>query len=286
MYNNHRVVACTPFGREETIAILFRYLRREHENGLLDTWQLWMNTDANQESDRAYGYSLARDYAWVETKENPRSNIEHPKQRNTKNFFEYCVDPEAVYVRFDDDIVYLHEDALRNIVESKLSLGDGTLCVFPIIWNNAISSWHLQQRGKIPFEYGVVGSAYCMDPIGWANTQFAERIHNLLLRKIEENDVPSLFLYQDIPLERGQQYSVSCFATEGRDYCKINPPGRIEGCDDEYWHTIKRPAETGQVNMIMGAALVSHYSFYPQRHYLRTYTDILARYGRLAAQIW
>lgn len=287
MYNDNQVVACTPFGREITVSVLLPYLRREHEKGLLDHWQLWMNTDPHQTSDREYGYRIAQENSWISTVERPsHRNTNHAqKQYNTRTFFERCTELDTVYVRFDDDIVYLHEDALRSLIDVKLRMSDSALCVFPIIWNNAISSWHLQVRGKIPYEYGTVGSPYCMDPVGWADPHFAEKIHNLLLSKIQDNDVESLFFYHEVSLDRGQQYSVSCFATESRDYRLLNPPGYFDSTDDEAWHTIVRPSETGQANLITGNSLISHFTFFPQREYILNNTDILPRYRRLAEML-
>lgn len=284
MYNNQQIIACTPYGREVTVSLLFKYLQKEHEKGILDYWQLWMNTDPHQQSDRDYAYRLAAENEWITTIERPQHrNTSHAqKQYNTRTFFEWCTRPETVYVRFDDDIVYLHEDALHNLIKAKVGLGDSTLCAFPIIWNNAVCSWHLQQRGSIPLEFGKVESAYCMDPIGWADPHFAERIHNLLLDKIVANDVPSLFMYQDVQLAPRQQFSVSCFATESRDYNLLSPPGYFDDCDDEYWHTVKRPAETGQSNVIVGNSLISHFTFYPQRDHIVNNTNILQRYRELA----
>lgn len=283
MYQNNRIVACTPYGRELTVSILLKYMEREHAKGLLDEWQLWMNTDPHQQPDREYGYRIASEYDWIVTKERPahRDTSHSHKQYNTRTFFEYCTEPDTVYVRFDDDIVYLHHDALRNLVDVKLRLSQSSLCVFPIIWNNAISSWHLQQRGKIPREFGIVGSAYCMDPVGWADPYFAEKIHRMLLDKIRAHEVESLFFYQDVQLAPRQQFSVSCFATESRDYRLLNPPGYFDSTDDEYWHTVLRPQETGQSNMITGNSLISHFTFYPQRDYILN-TDILDQYRSIA----
>lgn len=286
MYQNNRVVATTPYGRELTVSVLLKYMERELNKGLLDEWQLWMNTDPHQEADRQYGYRLAAEYPWIVTKERPahRNTAHSHKQYNTRTFFEYCIEPDTVYVRFDDDIIYLHEDALRNMVDVKLNLGETSLCVFPIIWNNAICSWHLQQRGKIPQDFGIVGAPHCMDPVGWSDPHFAERIHRLLLDKIEANDVESLFFYQDVQLPFATQFSVSCFATESRDYLRLNPPGYFDSTDDEYWHTVLRPRETGQSNMLTGNSLISHFTFFPQREYILR-TDILDRYRSIAENL-
>lgn len=56
MIKDKKVVVFTPWGRLLTASILFEYLRRDHEAGIVDEWHLWMNTDPDQGFDRQYGY--------------------------------------------------------------------------------------------------------------------------------------------------------------------------------------------------------------------------------------
>ncbi len=291
-YDGRPVIAFTPFGRERTVSVLLPYLQREHEQGLLDQWWLCLNTDPDQVSDLAYAYSLARDYPWIRALDRPAQLPRMtPKQRNTGYFYRYMTDPAAVYVRFDDDIVYLHEKALHNLVKSKTEMGAAILASFPIIWNNAIISWYGQQLGIIPREYGQVGSPFCMDPVGWADGEFGLRIHALLLDLIGAGTPEKAFFYQDLPLAPRQQFSVSCFAVEGRDYNALNPPGVLDYPEEEHWHTVHRPMVTGQSNVIVGDALVAHYTFFPQRQDTRypriveRYDEVLAAYRDLSRKI-
>lgn len=291
-YDNRPVVAFTPFGRERTVSVLLPYLRREHEQGLLDQWLLYLNTDDDQVSDLAYAYSLARDYPWIHTLDRPAGMPRMtPKQRNTGYVYRYFTDPAAVYVRFDDDIIWLHEKALHNLVKSKTEMGDPILASFPIIWNNAIISWYGQQLGIIPREFGEVQQPFCMDPVGWADGMFGVNIHRQLLNLIEAGTPEKAFFYQDLPLAPQQQFSVSCFAVEGRDYCALTPPGVLDYPEEEHWHTVHRPAKVGKSNVIVGDALVSHFTFFPQRLDRRypgiadRYDEILAAYRDLSRKI-
>jgi hypothetical protein len=61
----YNVVATTPYGRKETVSILFRYMLRDHEAGVLDEWQLWMNTDPHQVEDVEYANHLASQHDWI-----------------------------------------------------------------------------------------------------------------------------------------------------------------------------------------------------------------------------
>jgi hypothetical protein len=285
---DHRVVAFTPYGREITVSILLEYMKRDHARGLLDEWQLWMNTDPDQVRDVQYAHELAEQYPWISLKTRPEGGEFHRhKQMYTGRFYVYTTDPGAIYLRFDDDIVYVHENAIPALVTQKIRRPH-VLGLFPIIWNNAICSWHLQHRDIIPDTFNgvrlVVQDQYCMDPIGWADADFAIGIHNLLLDKIRQDDVPSLFMYQDVPLRPQQQFSVSCFAVAGRDYAALTPPGVLDHYEEEHWLTVHRPQVVGKTNVILSDALVSHFSFYPQRNRLLQ-TDLLDRYRAVSQAV-
>lgn len=283
MIDDKKVVAWTPYGRENTVSILAEYMRRDHQRGVVDEWWLCLNTDPDQVSDLRYAYKLAKENDFIKIKDRPAGIPRlSPKQQNTGAFYRYMTDRDTTFVRFDDDIIYIHPDAIGRLVQAKAEMPH-TMCVFPIIWNNAICSWFSQKLGHIPTEYGVVQRPYCMDQVGWADPQFAVRIHRLLLDKIEADTVDELFWYQDYSLQLGQQFSVSCFASAGADYADLQQPGVLVPFEEESWHTIHRTRAVGQPNMIIGRALVSHYTFFPQGAVVRA-TDILDRYRVLAAK--
>jgi len=283
MIDGNSVVAWTPYGRRRTYSLLIQYLRRDVERGLIDEVWAFMNTDpVGQEGDVAYAHELAERFPWFHLKHRPEGvdlgNL--PKQRYTGLAYREMTDPNTVYVRFDDDVVYVHEAAIENLVRARLQMPAPT-AVFPVIFNNAIASHFLQACGKVPTEWGVV-NAYCMDPMGWANGPFAVKLHELLLDHIEAGTVEDLYLYQDFPLQPGTQFSVSCFASLGSMYADLpDGPGVLVPDEEESWHTIHRPLATGAPNIIRGDAIVSHFSFFPQHPFLNN-TNLLDRYRELA----
>lgn len=288
MINGKKVVAFTPYGRKNTVSVLKEYMLREHEKGVIDEWWLCLNTDPNQASDLKYAYQIHKPHKnWIKIVERPRDVVRlTPKQRNTGYFYRYMTDVDTVYVRFDDDIVYLHDDAIKRLVEAKIRMGS-TLTCFAYIWNNAVCSWFGQKHGKIPGAsegWPEVEQSYCMDSVGWARGDFAVKLHELLLSKIATGSVEDLFLYQDIPLAPRQQFSVSCFAVDGVDYAALTPPGHLDYPEEEHWHTVHRPEKVGKDNVIVGDALVSHYTFFPQQKEVFA-TDILDRYRKIAEGI-
>jgi len=293
--DGHDVVAFIPYGRQNTVSVLFPYLRREHERGQLDELWLCLNTDPEQVDDLRYAYQLAREHRWVRCLDRPRGLPRlTPKQRNTGYFYRYMTDPGTVFVRFDDDIVYVHPDALANLVSARVAMHESCLTAFAMIWNNAIVSWYLQQHGKIPSKpsgpylgFRPVGEPFCMDPVGWADGAFGADLHRYLLDGLETTGdafADRVYLYQDIPLAPRQQFSVSCFAVLGADYAALPSPGILDFPEEEHWHTVHRPPLVGKGNVIVGNSLVSHYTFYPQGQVIRG-TDILDRYRTLSEKI-
>lgn len=278
-----RVAAFIPFGRQRTVEILIPYLHRAQQQGQIDELMLCMNTDPHQEEDRAYADELAARHSWVKKYERPPGQVLAPRQANTGRFYEYMTDPDTVYVRFDDDIVYVEEGAIPAMVSSADKRHE-VLCSFPIIWNNAVCSWYLQQLDVIPRHWGNC-APYCMDNTGWADPKFAERMHDRLINKVEANDVKSCFMHMDVQLPKQMQFSVSCFAVSGRDYAKLDPPGVLDYYEEENWHTVHRPAITEQVNVLVATSLVSHFSFYPQHNYLFKETNLLERYRALSQKV-
>lgn len=297
MIKGKRVIAWTPYGRKETVSILGQYLRREHERGIVDEWWLCLNTDPGQADDVRYAYLLAAAYPdWIKIKERgPHQPRRHPKQRNTGYFYELMTDRNTVFLRIDDDIVYLHPEALARLAVHRLE-APGGVASFPVMWNNSIISWFAQQAGVIPafgdetpglgmghYVWPKVGGPYCMDAVGWADGRFAVALHRLLLEKVEADRAEELFLYQDYQLPIGLQFSVSVFASLGSMYADLPTPGVLVPYEEESWHTVDQPTAIGQPNTIVGDALVSHYTFFPQGPIVRA-TDILQRYQALATK--
>lgn len=281
MIDGKTVAAWTPYGRATTVSILAKYMERDHAAGVVDEWILYMNLDEEQQADdRSYAEQLAAEHEWVRMVERPQRHP-GPKQRSTGYAYREFVDPDTVYVRFDDDVVYVHPDTVAALVRKKIEM-QPSMCVFPIIWNNALSTWFLQAAGVVPMEWGQV-SPYCMDPMGWANGPFAVRMHEKLIGHIEAGTVEDCYLYQDMPLKLGDQFSVSCFASAGADYAALETPGVLVPDEEEHWHTVHRPRVTGQPNILAGNALVSHWSFFPQRPFLAN-SGLLERYRTLAKE--
>ena len=281
MINGHRLVVFIPSGRKRTESILITNLRRFPE---IDEVQIWMNTD-KPGTNEPQAPNSAGDEEWLRTLptmwdkcklyELPNGAVRKwPKQLSTGQFYHYTTQPGTIYVRMDDDIVYVDDDYFKNMVQFRLDhLAPPIIC--GNIVNNAVTSYIQQHYGHFDKKHGVVESRYCMDLVGWRSPEFAIYVHETLLDHIDRGTVSSLFFgRQDLDNTR---FSICNFSFLGERMAKMRP--QID--DEEIWLTEKMPVRDKVANLICGDALVAHYSFFDQRPALDK-TDILARYKKIA----
>jgi hypothetical protein len=280
MLAGYKIVPFIPAGRKATMEILLDNLRRFGK--VIDQVQVWVNTDEDQHEDNAWLASLPQIYGdWVRLiPRRPDYPVRHPKQYNTGGFYIYTTDPDTIYFRFDDDIVYVDDRYFENMVRFRLD-NPQYFVVFGHIWHNATTSYLNQQvYHTIGTEHGVVGSPFCMDPVGWESGRFAAYLHEQLLGRVADGTVEDLF-FDRYEIPQGVQFSVSNFCFLGSEWAKFG--GELgPDTEEEGWITRERPA--GQVNAICGSALVSHFSFFHHRQFLMQ-TDLLPRYRELARRL-
>jgi len=301
MYRGRKIVAFTPYGREATVSLLLPYLRREHARGVLDEWMLCLNMDPHQIQDEAYARKLTETYPWIKSFQCPgprtpnlagqvpkhwMDGYRQPKQLNTMRFFWYMGNaPDArdtIFIRFDDDVIWLHDNCIRALVDFKLDFPQ-SLGVFPIIWNNAVSSSIMQRWGHQPWQWPRV-AMNAVDPVGWGDPYFAEAVHNLLLHHLE-HDHEDACIEPNKWVELGwrQQFSVSCFAIDGKEYADCG--GVLNWDEEEHWLTMHIPTIVRRSNYVYGGAQCAHGTFYTQRDYLNSRTNLLDRYRVFADRL-
>lgn len=280
-YKGYRVEAFIPAGRKRTMSILLDNLSRFTH--IVDKVQVWMNTDEEQVEDREWLKTLPDCYnGFVELKylDAESYNI-RPKQLRTGLFYAHnTTQPDTIYIRFDDDIVFIDDAFFVELLEFRLTHPTYFL-VMANIWNNAVTSWIQQKIQHVPADDYLVEQPYCMDPVGWRNGKFAELLHRILIEKVTENRTSDL-LFDHADLHGHARFSISCFCFFGKDFQPFEGIvgqrryGKVH-FDEEIWLTEVYPTLNDKLNTICGSALVAHYSFFAQRPYLDT-TDILETY--------
>lgn len=266
-----RRVVVTPAGRKRYLEILLEHLKREQSIGAFAQWDLWLNTNVLE--DIAYCKSLASQYPWIKVVE--IDGIYKVCNGNIQRFFVYACDPECVYVRLDDDIVYIEPGFFDKIYNFRIANPEPFL-VYGNIINNAITSHLHQKNGR--FTFHQLSGYNCVDPIGWETPAYAESVHRAFIKDVKEGNIDkwreSFTVWTCKDFER---VSINCIAWLGKTFQEFQ--GNVE-FEEEQWLSVHKPKLLNKPNVIINDAIVAHFAFYTQREHLDK-TDILQQYAEL-----
>ena len=283
----YKVVVCTPAGREKYLSFFKKHIYRKIAEGLVDEWQLWMNTIAP--SDVAYIESMAREHpnvkiyrigepiqtgvykpAGVEQAIN-LGNMYTWNSLQTNQFFANTHDDDSIYIRFDDDIVWAEDDAIEKICKARIDNPDAFV-IYPNIINSTIwTSWH-QDNGALDESAGKVKRYTKADPdyayldaFNYSDGRLIDHIHNTFKKRYQEGTLDAYYMPSRV-LSDYERFSICCIAWWGKD--KVSP-GYIEEPQLAYQiaEALERP------NYLCGDALMVHYSYHTQRPYLEATGD-------------
>lgn len=260
-------IVVTPAGREIYLKILFKNLIKCKNE--FDFWDLWINT--TNEKDIKFMENLALKNNFIRLK-----YLTVPWNHNLSiySFFKNYKDPQEIYLRLDDDIVYIQKGSIQKIFNERIK-DDKSFLLYGNIVNNAILSHIHQRTGNIDYSEGICGYA-CMDPVGWKNPKFAELAHRSFLNKISKKSEDE-FKIKNWNLHYYERVSINAISWTGKCFAEFDG---VVSRDEEQWLSVEKPKELSRPNKIIGDTLFSHYAFHTQRAYLET-TDILSLYDKI-----
>lgn len=268
MYESYKIICTTPAGRRRYMKILAPYILKGIKSGTIDEWHIWVNT--KNVDDIFFLERLHQEFDRIKLVPQPKKNINGNLSIN--DFFEYCIANDTIYIRFDDDIVWIENDFFEKFLDFRIKHKEYFL-VFPLIINNAICTHILQQNGLLILNCYI--KALASDDIGWKNPKFAKKLHGWFIELVKKKEVEKLhFGYVPISLNR---FSINCMAWFGKDFKIFN--GIITG-DDEENLTVHKTRELKRCNCIYGETIVSHFAFFTQRKYLDS-SGLLNEYENL-----
>ena len=270
MYNGYKVVCVTPAGRRRYMKILVPYIL---SSPIVDEYQIWANT-LDQE-DLAFFRRIAKSDPRVVVIDPPEQAIDGVN--SIGQFFRYCIDEKSVYIRFDDDVVFLSEYFFEELVKFRID-NPQYFYVAPTIVNNALCGYILQARFPELREYGNLWP-YAMDRLGWSDPKYAQIAHTLFLYKHASGALHEWFFdKQELAVCR---FSINCISWLGREFATFG--GIVPSTpdtDEEEWISARKPTSLGMINAICGRAIASHFAFRLQREHLDT-TNLLDQYEEL-----
>jgi hypothetical protein len=260
-------IIVTPAGRRRYLEVLLQHLIKNKNE--FDTWQIWVNTTDKEDIDYMVSIEQAHDFINLVYCKIPVNG-----NWSIHTFFVDCMDPNSVYLRLDDDIVYVHPGSISTMFENRIK-DEGPFLMYGNIVNNAVIT-HLHQRtGVLPITKPV--NYACMDKVGWNDPEFAYTVHQNFFKKHKENRLEEYFMNNWI-LWDYERVSINGICWLGKTFAEFN--GNV-GHDEEQWLSVDYPASVKRPNKIIGNTLFSHYSFFTQRPYLDT-TDTLSVYKTIS----
>jgi len=110
MYQGYKIVCVTPAGRRRYMKLLAPYIL---SCNLVDRWDIWENTD--NKDDMSFFNTLSEQYEIVRIIKHPTGIIKGSVSIN--DFYpDNSTDKDTVYIRFDDDIVWISPDFFKNFL--------------------------------------------------------------------------------------------------------------------------------------------------------------------------
>lgn len=271
MNKEYKCVVVTPAGRQRYMELLLPYILKEKD--FIDEYRIWVNT--KNENDIQYFHSLKEKYPDLITLDFS-ADIDPKKGEGgwaIHHFFKNTIDENTIYIRLDDDIVWLEDNFIQNLYNFRKQNPQYFL-VYGNIINNAIID-HLHQRfGCLETDFKI--GYNCMDSIGWENPHVAELKHRAFLNSLQLGTIDT-YKFKKWVLHHYERVSINGISWFGSEFAKFN--GSV-GLDEEQWLAVDKPKEIQKLNAICGSAMCSHFAFYTQRQHMDS-TNILEEYKNL-----
>lgn len=261
MFQKRLVIAVTPAGRRRYLQILAAHILA---CPTIDRWDLWVNTA--DEQDLAFMDGLVE--------RNPgRVRLVHLPPGVSPNggwtihhFWPTAADPEAFYIRFDDDIVFFTPDTPEKLLRTLTHpwIKDVWMVSANIV-NNAVCDFHHQQHGGIPAAPHRLTNL-CMCDVGWKQPEVAEWKHQWFFQNLRSKMLHRYDWMRDDPhyflIKHHMRFSINCLAWKGSSIARIS--GKVAP-DEEPDIATNIPNRLGLNCWIATNTLACHFAFFTQR---------------------
>ena len=264
-------IIVTPAGRQRYLEILLKNLIKNKKD--FNEWHLWLNTD--NISDINYCKELELSFPLIKT-----FPLTCPLDKNNSiyKFFVNCIDLDSVYVRLDDDIVYLEKDFCKKLFQFRKENSDPFLVYGNVINNSCISFLHQQKKllnvPGLQIEYNCMGNMWKS-----SEAQYVEKMHNEFIKEVKLKKNAEFLHFEDPWIFKDYEHvSINCISWLGKTFASFD--GNV-GVDEERWLSCDKPKQLQTPNVVFGKAVCSHFSFYTQREHLDQ-TNLLEQYNSIS----
>ncbi len=266
----YRCEIVTPAGRRRYLEILYKHLKSQRAD--FAVWQLWQNT--KDAEDIAYMNRLAAENDWITV---VKPSWPYEENYSICKFFQYTKREDTIYIRLDDDIVFLSPNFIKELVAKRIEMPQ-YLFIYPNIINNAIIS-HLHHRNNLIDFNGLAGYE-CMDQMGWNNPQFCEKLHRAFINDVKSGNMDKWKTSYNLWVcKHFERVSINCICWFGKD---MNHSIVTVERDEEVFLSCDSPRRLNRYNALVSSPICVHYAFFTQRKHIDGGTDILALYTELS----
>ena len=269
---NFKVIVVIPAGRRPYLEMLLPQILNLRP--MVDELHLWVNTIVTD--DIEFMEAIAKKYPnFIKLKRLP-AGVAVNASSTICHFFRNCIDNDALYVRFDDDIILIDTpESFKKFIEFRLQNPQYFLVYGNILNNCLITNIH-QRSGRFPIFCGRPAEYQCTGDNGWKDPNVAIELHEHVLAH-----GPAAFRMGHIwRLHDFERVSINCISWLGSTFSEFN--GEV-GADEEQWLSVDKPKQLGRINCIYGDFTCVHYAFYTQREVVDG-TDILEKYKKLLGE--
>ena len=268
----HKVITITPLGRRKYINILAPYLL--NNSHIIDKHIFWLNTDNTYDISTAYSWANRYpDFFSVQTQNNFAL-----KTDTINNIYTYFNEYDTIYIKLNDDICWLHDKAIENLVNFRETNREYFL-IYPMIINSGRTASLHQIMGHLPLNLtGEWPGAYRdYFDIKSKHPQVSQKIHECFLDKLRNGNVDELFISKYI-LYDYEYLPEHCVCWFGKDFKHLSMPHIGE-------YNFLSSIETslrGKLSCICGNSLISHFSFSNHEKFLLDSTDLYDIYNNMS----
>lgn len=122
-------------------------------------------------------------------------------------FFKYCLEKDTIYIRFDDDVVWMEPYFFEKFIDFRIQ-NKHYFLIFPLIINNAICLHLLMSNNKLKTKVYIKANA--TDEIAQGDYRFAYELHAWFIHYIKSNRYGNLYIPNKvIALNR---FSINCIS--------------------------------------------------------------------------
>ena len=271
MYQNYKIVVNTAAGRRRYMQYLIPYIV---SCPYVDRYDIWINT--HNGADIEFFRLLAAKYPVVNLVWQPDGIVAGNKSINA--FYKICVEPDTIYFKLDDDIVWMEPGLIERMVQFRVENPEYFL-VSPLVINNSLSTYLLQLDGKLQLDQYY--EAYATHPIFWRSGHFAAELHQWFINKyLKTGKWEELHLGKRVMgMTRFSINAILWFGDEMKKFAGVVPG------DDEDFMSCIYPTQKRMANAWNGDVIAAHFAFFTQREILDQ-VGILEQYGEISGMQW